>query len=286
MPETNTKIPFSTTRREIRKIMQMEQSKKATFPALDFMPKNIKVWIGQDSDHFKRSFCHHRMILKVILQGKATTNIEGVRYSLNPGDAVVYFPMQTHSTEITEDKFFQYLAISFIDDKGRYDLLNPLKNRVFNPDLENRFLIDIVKAWKENNLMRANCLVAELLSFNVSRYSKLLETSSNEFCGITEYIQNNYKGDLSVKKIASQFNISPQSVRRIFQRNITGLTPSNLIRQQKMFLAEELLRRTTLTLAEIAKQCGFSSEFSLSRAFKRAYNMPPILYRKTHSNKK
>jgi AraC-like DNA-binding protein len=53
-----------------------------------------------------------------------------------------------------------------------------------------------------------------------------------------------------------------------------------------MFLAEELLRRTTLTLAEIAKQRGFASEFSLSRAFKRAYNMPPILYRKTHSNKK
>jgi transcriptional regulator GlxA family with amidase domain len=53
-----------------------------------------------------------------------------------------------------------------------------------------------------------------------------------------------------------------------------------------MFLAEELLRRTTLTLAEIAKQCGFASEFSLSKAFKRAYNTPPILYRKTHSNKR
>lgn len=49
---------------------------------------------------------------------------------------------------------------------------------------------------------------------------------------------------------------------------------------------EAKCKRTTLTLAEIAKQCGFSSEFSLSRAFKRAYNMPPILYRKTYSNKK
>ena len=204
MTETNTKIPFSTMRREIRKIMKNPPSKNETFPVIDFMPSNIKIWIGHDSDHFKRSFCHHRMILKIILTGNASTNIEGIRYKLTPGDAVVYFPMQTHSTEITEDKFFQYLAISFIDDKGRYDLLNPLKNRVFNPDPENRFLIDIVKAWKENNLMRANCLVAELLSFNVSRYSKLLETSSSEFCGITEYIQNNYSNQKSAEQNKQQ----------------------------------------------------------------------------------
>ena len=285
MTETNTKIPFSTMRREIRKIMKNPPSKNETFPVIDFMPSNIKIWIGHDSDHFKRSFCHHRMILKIILTGNASTNIEGIRYKLTPGDAVVYFPMQTHSTEITDNKLFEYLAISFIDDKGRYDQLELLKNRVFTPDPENLFLIEMVKAWNENHQMRVACLLAELLSYNVSRLSQVAINPIGEFSDITEYIQKNYKGELSVKKIAAQFDISPQSVRRIFQRNITGLTPSLLIRQQKMFLAEELLRRTNLTLADIAKQCGFASEFSFSRAFKRAYDMPPILYRKTHSSK-
>lgn len=283
MSETNNKIPFSTIRREIRKLMRKPRTAGNSFPAVKFMPCDLKIWTGKDSDFFHRSFCHHRMILKIILAGNASTNIDGIRYRLKPSDAVIYFPMQTHSTETTEDGVFEYLAISFVAGTGKYELLDVLKNRVFVPDPENRFLLELLKAWQENRSMRAECLLAELLSFAVSRYSVKTDCSGGEFGNIAEYIRKNCAGELSVKKIASEFDISPQSVRRIFHRNITGLTPAALIRQQKMILAEELLRRTELSLQKIAGQCGFATAFSFSRAFRREYGMPPALYRKKHS---
>ena len=284
MSVSNNKIPFSTTRREIRKIMRRPQEKGTSFSAVKFLPCDLKIWIGKDSDFFIRSFCHHRMILKIILAGKASTNIEGVRYSLKPSDAVLYFPMQTHSTETDEDGIFEYLAITFVAGMGEYEVLDVLKHRVFHPDPENRFLPEILKAWNENRQAHAAYLLAELLSFAVSRFTVSSEPADGgEFGEMAEYIRKNCRGDISVKKIAAEFDISPQSVRRIFHRNITGLTPAALIRQQKMILAEELLRRTEFSLQEIAVQCGFATAFSFSRAFRREYGTPPALYRKKHS---
>ena len=282
MSEANNKIPFSTTRKEICKIMRKPQQKQSSFPVIDFMPCDLKIWIGKDSDFFNRSFCHHRMILKIILAGSASTNIDGIRYRLKPSDVVIYFPMQTHSTETDEDGVFEYLAISFVAGMGNYEALDVLKNRVFDPDPENCYLLEILKSWNENRQAHANYLLAELLSAAVARFAVSATVSGGEFGNMAEYIRKNCNNELSVKKIASEFNISPQSVRRIFHRNITGFTPAALIRQQKMILAEELLRRTDFSLQEIAEQCGFATAFSFSRAFRREYGIPPASYRKKH----
>jgi hypothetical protein len=211
MSETNNKIPFSTIRREIRKIMRKPQEESAAFPAVDFVPCDLKIWTGKDSDFFLRSSCHHRMILKIILAGNASTNIDGVRYRLKPSDAVLYFPMQTHSTETPDDGVFEYLAISFVAGMGDYKALDVLKNRVFHPDPENRFLLELLKAWSENRQVHAAYLLAELLSFAVSRFSVKADCDGGEFGDIAEYIRQNCQGELSVKKIASEFEISPQS---------------------------------------------------------------------------
>lgn len=275
MSETNKKIPFSTIRKDIRAIMKKTGNTGAFAHAVDFIPCDLKIWLGQDSDYLHRAFCHHRMILKIILAGKASTCIDGIRYRLAPSDAVLYFPMQTHSTEITDQGTFEYLAISFIVGRGKYEALNVLRHRVFSPDPENRFLQRILRAWKENNQMHAEFLLAELLSSAVARHSGENVKTDNDFGRIAEYIRKNSSGVISVKKIAAEFGISPQSVRRIFQRNINGLTPGKLIRQQRLILAEELLLRTDFSLQEIAEKCGFSTAFSFSRAFCREYGVPP-----------
>ena len=280
MSETNKKIPFSTIRREIREIMKKPQSAAPSAPAINFMPCDLKIWIGHDSDFFHRAFCHHRMILKIILSGNASTCIDGIRYRLAPSDAVLYFPMQTHSTETSDQDTFEYLAISFIAGMGQYQSLDVLKNRVFSADPGNQFLTGILRAWQENKQMHAEYLLAELLSNAVAQNLGETGKTGGDFGKIAEYIRKNCSGELSVKKIAAEFGISPQSVRRIFQRNINGLTPGDLIRQQRLILAEELLRRTDFSLQEIAERCGFATAFSFSRAFRRDYGIPPAHFRK------
>ena len=76
MSETINQIPFSTIRKKIRKELSRPQSAGASFPPVDFLPCDLKIWTGHDSDFFHQAFCHHRMILKIILAGKATTSID------------------------------------------------------------------------------------------------------------------------------------------------------------------------------------------------------------------
>lgn len=279
MTEKTKHIPFSTIQRKIRELMRKPGSQKVSLPLLNFMPKDMEIWIRGDSDFFRRAYCHHRMILKIILSGRASTCIDGIRYQLHPSDAVLYFPMQTHSTETEDDEgSFEYLAITFVAGMGRYEELNALKNRVFSPDP--RLLPGIIRAWKEKRQILAAGMLAELLAEAIAGVSGTVGKEQNDFGRIAEYIRENCGGSLSVKKIAAEFDVSPQTVKRIFQRNIHGLTPGSLIRQQRMVLAAELLRRTDLPMRELSEKCGFSSVFSFSRAFRREYGIPPSLYRR------
>ena len=280
MSETNNQIPFCSIRRKIRKMMEYPQKTGSSFPTVDFLPRDIRIWIGHDSDFFHRAFCHHRMILKIILAGKGTTCIDGIRYRVFPSDAVLYFPMQIHSTETEDDGIFEYLAISFVAGMGRYEALNALKNRVFSPDPDNLFLPELIRSWNENRQAHAVYLLAELLSRAAASVTAKPAGSGGRFAEIVDFIQKNCSGTLSVKNIAAKFQVSPQSVRRIFRDRITGLTPGGLVRQQRMILAEDMLRRTDLPLAEIAVKCGFANAFSFSRSFRREYGIPPAVYRK------
>ena len=158
--------------------------------------------------------------------------------------------------------------------------LNALKNRVFTPDPDNHFLPELILSWKENRQAHSAYLLAELLSCAVDSITAEPVDLGGRFAEIVDFIQKNCCGTLSVKNIAAKFDVSQQSIRRIFRSNITGLTPGGLVRQQRMILAEEMLQRTDLTLAEIAKKCGFANAFSFSRAFHREYEIPPSVYRK------
>ena len=53
------------------------------------------------------------------------------------------------------------------------------------------------------------------------------------------------------------------------------------MRELRLERARGLLIMGSARVSEIAEQCGFSSLFSFSRAFKQRYGEPPIAYRQT-----
>ena len=55
----------------------------------------------------------------------------------------------------------------------------------------------------------------------------------------------------------------------------------HFVRSVRLVQATHLLRRGTLGVGEIAKECGFGSFTTFSRAFSRVYGMSPSEYRKT-----
>jgi AraC-like DNA-binding protein len=62
-------------------------------------------------------------------------------------------------------------------------------------------------------------------------------------------------------------------------RALTGDSPIRYVTRCRLARAARQLRTTDATLAEIARNAGYESEFSFSRAFKRAFGIAPSAYR-------
>ena len=80
-------------------------------------------------------------------------------------------------------------------------------------------------------------------------------------------------GDLAVVAGLSRFHFS-----RAF-RSAVGETPLAYVARRRLERAKTLLRRADLSLAEVAKQAGFTSPGYFSTSFKRSTGLQPSAYR-------
>jgi len=79
------------------------------------------------------------------------------------------------------------------------------------------------------------------------------------------------KGEYSVSHIASRMNMGEQTFRRRFVE-ATGKLPKAFISAIQMNRAATLLRdNKDMTIAEVARECGFEELSAFSRSFKRSF---------------
>jgi transcriptional regulator GlxA family with amidase domain len=83
----------------------------------------------------------------------------------------------------------------------------------------------------------------------------------------------------SVSTLAKLAGASRSTFVRLFLRTL-GVTPAAWLRSERLEHAARLLGETGATLAEIAGETGYASEFALSRAFKRRYGVAPGAFRR------
>ena len=95
-------------------------------------------------------------------------------------------------------------------------------------------------------------------------------------------VRNEPTRRFSVRDLAKLAGASRASFARLF-RAAVGSSPQRWLRLRRLGQAAELLASTDETLAAIATQVGYLSEFSLSRAFKRHYGVAPAHYRRASS---
>jgi AraC family transcriptional regulator len=84
---------------------------------------------------------------------------------------------------------------------------------------------------------------------------------------------------LMLADIAAEVHLSVYHFIRVF-REATGETPHRFLTRLRVEQAQRLLADTSLTLAQIADRCGFSSPAALSSAFLAQAGVRPSAYRK------
>ena len=94
-----------------------------------------------------------------------------------------------------------------------------------------------------------------------------------------EYISNNLTADLTLEMLASAANFNAIYFHKLFKAS-TGKTLHEYVEDQRIKKSINLLISTNMTLAEIAYECGFSSQSYFSYAFKKKIGSAPREYAK------
>jgi AraC-like DNA-binding protein len=74
--------------------------------------------------------------------------------------------------------------------------------------------------------------------------------------------------------LAQQVGLSDRTLRRGFQR-LFGMTVCGYLMDQRLIQAEQLLRHSQLTVAEVMHRSGYSNQGHFAAAFKRKFGMTP-----------
>lgn len=95
---------------------------------------------------------------------------------------------------------------------------------------------------------------------------------------VTGYIQEHLDQALRLADLAALVGMSACYFASLFKQS-TGTSPHQFIVQCRLRRSQQLLRRSDATIADIAIQCGFSSQSHLTRLFRRHLGTTPRAYR-------
>lgn len=95
-----------------------------------------------------------------------------------------------------------------------------------------------------------------------------------------EMIDSNLAGQIPLAQLARECGLSTRHFTRAFKQSV-GVAPHHWMVLRRCELAKDLLRSTTLTLAEIAIGCGFADQSHFTRVFTRVVRTTPGAWRRS-----
>jgi LacI family transcriptional regulator len=113
----------------------------------------------------------------------------------------------------------------------------------------------------------------------VRRSTEILQVEDADLKEMIRFIRERACTDLRVEEAMQHSELSPSTLQRRFRRFL-GRSPKEEITRLRVERARQLLAETELSVAEVAKRCGFEELKHFSRAFHHAAGTTPSAYRR------
>ena len=119
----------------------------------------------------------------------------------------------------------------------------------------------------------------EVEDTQVSSYGEFLIQKDVEFLDEVHRIieENMNNSDFNIDVIAESLNISRSSFFKKL-KSITGLSPIDLVREVRLSKAVDLIKKTDMTVTEIAFAVGFKDPGYFGKCFRKKFNLNPRDY--------
>jgi AraC-like DNA-binding protein/quercetin dioxygenase-like cupin family protein len=125
----------------------------------------------------------------------------------------------------------------------------------------------------------------DYIPYDIQQYTNeaLSKSDAEDLLQISKFVERNYSSDTIAEDLCKTIGMSEKSLYR-FLKSRLNMTMKELIELTRMDHALYLLSNTNKDNSIIAQECGFCSDNTFYRAFKKTYGMTPLEY-KSKSNR-
>ena len=151
----------------------------------------------------------------------------------------------------------------------------------------NRFIDELFEMAKTSRLdnLYDNSMYAYMFLMKLHKHLREKGTLYDDSVSIElciEFMNSNYKQNITILDIANSGNISPFSFSKKF-KDIVGDTPIHYLTKQRVTQSMIMLCNTEENINSIALQCGFEDANYFTKVFRKYTNFTPLEFRKKKS---
>jgi len=262
-----------------------------TTPSALSLPDNVILFHRTRSDSLGQGRAsHHRFVLILNNATSGSVIIDTHSFRLVPGQAILIFPHQFHHYLDIESAGVSWLFVTF--EHRQPEQLQALRNiPVEYSDISREHASMLVEKWSlEPSVSHRDTGIAflcglllnELLAAVPGVPSLPAKPSLNNphIDAVHGFIRRHLSEPFTTRQIARAIGLSESRLRAVYHQ-CTGLTLGRYISELRLNRASGLLVRSQMSVKEIARDCGYESLFSFSRAFKREFGVSPRAYRES-----
>lgn len=247
---------------------------------IDYFTKSGGAW--------KRRLHYHDFYeLEFIIDGIAANIINGMRFELSRGKMFLIRPTDIHQYEIAEGEKLKVCTLRFSSALLDKDIINSLSG--FSPlvaELGDKFdfLFELFKETEyeyKHKDRYSDMIFSDTVMRLVIMLIRKCQTNSDTpisqnriASSAAEYINLHYSEKLTVAEVASNINVSPNHLGKVFSENM-NMSFSEYLKRVRLIYALNRIINTDDTFQKIALESGFSSPSIFNREFKKYYNKKP-----------
>lgn len=234
---------------------------------------------------------HSDIELYFVREGKTVMEIKNRQYTLEKGDCALVFPEEVHRyhSEVPGKGvlliFSPTVTGTFFHSFQKYRPENPfLPAKQIPADVS--LALERLTAANPQTEFPLCCAWIQVILANLFPLFTLTEKSGSEETDlafrIIQYVALHFSEPLSLELLAKELNVNKFYLSHTISDRLQ-MNFREYLNEIRLDHALHLIRSSDLSLTQIWGDCGFESQSSFNRVFRRKTQMTPSKYRKSHT---
>lgn len=225
-----------------------------------------------------------------LTKGETTAKIGGDLLNIKQGQIIFIDSLESHSFKVGQVEGYLVVFGYWYVDTFNSLFVGKRFPRIMDDEAKNGKIFEFVEKWYKwfsslNNVVNEEFLYETFLKANqlfklfknsYEMVNKIKPSSDVAISGILNYVNDHYVDNITIKEIALKLGYAKEYCSQIFNKYMGESFRQYLNRKRvEKFQQIYLAQKDELSVAEIAKLCGFDCQATFYRAYKSLYGKTP-----------